>query len=67
MMQIELDVNEDFVCFIGWPKISRPMHVSRARWLAFWQHWTMRGVTLRSLAAADSMMKGIRHDKSFDY
>lgn len=67
MLHLSIKVDEDFVCFIGAPKIGRPMHVSRARWLAFWEFIRWQQITPRSLEAAERVMKGIRDGKAFDY
>jgi hypothetical protein len=67
MLTLDLLVDEDFVCFIGAPKIPRPLYISRARWLAYWEFFMMQGVTVRSLATADKFMKGKHSDKAFDY
>ena len=66
-MEISIQIDKDFVCFIGHPKISRPVHISRARWLTFWEFFWQQHVTLKSLDAAEKFMRGEAHDKAFDY
>jgi hypothetical protein len=56
-MHLRLEINQDYVRFEGSSKILRPMHVSRCRWIAFWQHFTVRGVTKATLAEAMQIVR----------
>jgi hypothetical protein len=67
-MHIRLEINKDFVCFIGHPKILRPLRISRARWLTFWDFMVQQqSVTVGSMQSAEKFLRGQAHDKAFDY
>jgi len=55
-IEIELAVDDDFVRFGSSANIPRPLHISRSKWRAFWQHFAAQGATIRSLLAAARML-----------
>lgn len=55
-MEIELAWDDDFVRFGSSANIPRPLHISRSKWRAFWQHFAAQGIRISSLLAAARML-----------
>jgi hypothetical protein len=57
-MLVEIRATEDYVSIGGSIPVPRPIHISRCRWFAYWEHLEWRGVTCERLVEMERFMRG---------
>ena len=56
-----LKITEDELVIEGGASIPRPLHISRTRWLAFWEYMAFRGLNIEMM---DRFMQGLKPIKA---
>jgi len=54
-VKVKLKIGDDDLVIECGPSITRPVHISRARWRAFWNYIAFRGL---DIAMMDRFMEG---------
>lgn len=57
VVKIDVEVGADYVKING-ATVPRPVYRSRSRWLTFWKHLVVQGITAKNLEEMEKFMRG---------
>jgi hypothetical protein len=57
MVEIKIEIGQDYICIEDGKRVPRPVHISRVRWRAFWMMIAVQGINKRTNMVVKKFME----------